>query len=336
MRRQTPRVPGACALSKLRAAFPPVWAPHGDRAAGRRGGAGNFPRRRGTTCPARAGRRHLYGGSGSAGAPLGWPSGRSLARGPGSPRCEAGSGSSPAADSSGSREAQRGGERARGPGCKMAAGGGGRSRGGSRAPASLRDLYGSPGRSGAGARAGAHAGAGSPRTRAPPGVPAGTSGVHRGGAGRAGAEEPPEPGRGRGAAPLRRGRGRPGSRRPRPPSLRVRAAGCGEEDGTRRRSAWPAGPHTMALAEVVVCAVGRVVTLPAVEITAQATALLVLVMLSAAAEDNGWGSPLCSGARGPRAARSPAGWGRTKPWAWLLEERERGSCGATFRPKDLN
>lgn len=92
----------------------------------------------------------------------------------------------------------------------------------------------------------------------------------------------------------------------------------------------------MALAEVVVCAVGRVVTLPAVEITAQATALLVLVMLSAAAEDNGWGSPLCSGAPGPRAARSPAGWGRTKPWAWLLEERERGSCGATFRPKDLN
>nr|XP_034343444.1 uncharacterized protein LOC117696591 [Arvicanthis niloticus] len=53
----------------------------------------------------------------------------------------------------------------------------------------------------------------------------------------------------------------------------------------------------MALAEVVVCAVGRVVTLPAVEITAQATALLVLVMLSAA-EDNGRGSPLFSGARG--------------------------------------
>lgn len=53
----------------------------------------------------------------------------------------------------------------------------------------------------------------------------------------------------------------------------------------------------MALAEVVVCAVGRVVTLPAVEITAQATALLVLVMLSAA-EDNGRGSPLFSGAPG--------------------------------------
>lgn len=52
----------------------------------------------------------------------------------------------------------------------------------------------------------------------------------------------------------------------------------------------------MALAEVVVCAVGRVVTLPAVEITAQATALLVLVMLSAA-EDNGWESPLFSGAQ---------------------------------------
>lgn len=38
--------------------------------------------------------------------------------------------------------------------------------------------------------------------------------------------------------------------------------------------------RTRALAEVVVCAVGRVVTLPAVEITAQATALLVLVMIS--------------------------------------------------------
>ena len=64
----------------------------------------------------------------------------------------------------------------------------------------------------------------------------------------------------------------------------------------------------MALAEVVVCAVGRVVTLPAVEITAQATALLVLVMLSAA-EDNGWESPLFSGARGqpaePRQGRPP-------------------------------
>lgn len=34
-----------------------------------------------------------------------------------------------------------------------------------------------------------------------------------------------------------------------------------------------------ALAEVVVCAVGWVVTLPAMEMTAQATALLVLVSL---------------------------------------------------------
>lgn len=65
----------------------------------------------------------------------------------------------------------------------------------------------------------------------------------------------------------------------------------------------------MALAEVVVCAVGRVVTLPAVEITAQATALLVLVMLSGGQ----WlGIPFVfrsSGARGqpaePRPARPP-------------------------------
>lgn len=57
----------------------------------------------------------------------------------------------------------------------------------------------------------------------------------------------------------------------------------------------------MALAEVVVCAVGRVVTLPAVEITAQATALLVLVMLSAAEEDNGRESPLFCGAPGQPA-----------------------------------
>lgn len=60
----------------------------------------------------------------------------------------------------------------------------------------------------------------------------------------------------------------------------------------------------MALAEVVVCAVGRVVTLPAVEITAQATALLVLVMLSAA-EDNDWESPLFSGARGQPSEPRP-------------------------------
>ncbi|KFO24507.1 hypothetical protein H920_13993 [Fukomys damarensis] len=64
----------------------------------------------------------------------------------------------------------------------------------------------------------------------------------------------------------------------------------------------------MALAEVVVCAVGRVVTLPAVEITAQATALLVLVMLSAA-EDNGWESLLFSGRRD--SPRDPAP-GRTE------------------------
>lgn len=37
-------------------------------------------------------------------------------------------------------------------------------------------------------------------------------------------------------------------------------------------------PFTLVLAEVVVCAVGRVVTLPTLEITAQATALLVLGM----------------------------------------------------------
>lgn len=55
----------------------------------------------------------------------------------------------------------------------------------------------------------------------------------------------------------------------------------------------------MALAEVVVCAVGRVVTLPAVEITAQATALLVLVMLSARATVAA--SPLCVPGRGDTA-----------------------------------
>lgn len=64
-------------------------------------------------------------------------------------------------------------------------------------------------------------------------------------------------------------------------------------------------PDTMALAEVVVCAVGRVVTLPAVEITAQATALLVLVMLSAA-EDNALESPLFSGAREQPPEARPA------------------------------
>lgn len=64
----------------------------------------------------------------------------------------------------------------------------------------------------------------------------------------------------------------------------------------------------MALAEVVVCAVGRVVTLPAVEITAQATALLVLVMLSAARTMAG--NPLCFAGRGgagtSRGAPMPA------------------------------
>lgn len=109
------------------------------------------------------------------------------------------------------------------------------------------------------------------------------------------------------AAPLgqraRPARRREGGREP-PPwgARRALPAGGGEEDEAPLRSAWSAGSHTMALAEVVVCAVGRVVTLPAVEITAQATALLVLVMLSAA-EDNGRGSPLFSGARGPHGRR---------------------------------
>lgn len=83
----------------------------------------------------------------------------------------------------------------------------------------------------------------------------------------------------------------------------------------------------MALAEVVVCAVGRVVTLPAVEITAQATALLVLVMLSAA-EDNGWESPLFSGALGargqpaePRPAPPPL-----RPLVYIFLEG-RWNCG---------
>lgn len=39
------------------------------------------------------------------------------------------------------------------------------------------------------------------------------------------------------------------------------------------------------LAEVVVCAVGWVVTLPAMEMTAQATALLVLVASTSSAEE---------------------------------------------------
>lgn len=106
--------------------------------------------------------------------------------------------------------------------------------------------------------------------------------------------------RGAPAAAERRGTGR-GLR-----ARRGRAGAPARRRGERLRSAAAASlalgvvrcvPDTMALAEVVVCAVGRVVTLPAVEITAQATALLVLVMLSAA-EDNGWESPLFSGARG--------------------------------------
>lgn len=50
-------------------------------------------------------------------------------------------------------------------------------------------------------------------------------------------------------------------------------------------------PCAPVLAEVVVCAVGRVVTLPAVEITAQATALLVL---GGAADGNNSGGLLVS------------------------------------------
>lgn len=120
-------------------------------------------------------------------------------------------------------------------------------------------------------------------------------------------------GRGAASEPRRGARGRAGERSSAPaegaagppegasalgrPGRRAQPPARGEEDEAPLRSAWSAGSHTMALAEVVVCAVGRVVTLPAVEITAQATALLVLVMLSAA-EDNGRGSPLFSGARG--------------------------------------
>lgn len=182
------------------------------------------------------------------------------------------------------------------------------------APASLRDLYGSPGRSGARARDGARAEPPGPGCRGLPGGAGRVRGDFRGAARRAGAaaERLGVAWRARagGRAQLRsgRGRGRPaggreGGREP-PPwgARRALPAGGGEEDEAPLRSAWSAGSHTMALAEVVVCAVGRVVTLPAVEITAQATALLVLVMLSAA-EDNGRGSPLFSGARGPHGRR---------------------------------
>lgn len=88
----------------------------------------------------------------------------------------------------------------------------------------------------------------------------------------------------------------------------------------------------MALAEVVVCAVGRVVTLPAVEITAQATALLVLVMLSAA-EDNGWESPLFSGARGSPAEprRVAAAETVSSACSWREEAVAGRGAGAFFR-----
>lgn len=86
-------------------------------------------------------------------------------------------------------------------------------------------------------------------------------------------------------------------------------------------------PDTMALAEVVVCAVGRVVTLPAVEITAQATALLVLVMLSTA-EDNGWESPLFSGARGqPAEPLRPVGAATWETVSLRFSLREEGIAG---------
>lgn len=86
----------------------------------------------------------------------------------------------------------------------------------------------------------------------------------------------------------------------------------------------------MALAEVVVCAVGRVVTLPAVEITAQATALLVLVMLSAA-EDNGWESPLFSGARGSPAEPRRAAAAETVSSACSWREEGVAGSGAAGR-----
>ncbi|XP_027448054.1 uncharacterized protein LOC113921491 isoform X1 [Zalophus californianus] len=115
------------------------------------------------------------------------------------------------------------------------------------------------------------------------------------------------------------------------------------EEGRRRAAAASLAlglvrclPDTMALAEVVVCAVGRVVTLPAVEITAQATALLVLVMLSVA-EDNGWESPLFSGARG--SPRSPGARPPRKPLVLRVpggrkELRGVGRTGAFFRAGD--
>lgn len=338
MRRQTPRVPGACALSELRAAFPPVWAPHGT---GRRGGKEvpeTFPAGRAQRVQPAPAAAIFAAGPGAPG-----PAGLAERTEPGprpwlSPRCEAGSGARPrpappGAARPGGAESGRGAPDVRwrrgAAGGHVAepraspfkgslwfaraqwsgsAGPSGRLPNPARRALGLRRgcLRGLPG-CGAAGRGG--------RARRSPRNPGGRAGLLRSGEGAAGP----------GAAALGR-----------------RACGCEQPAAARRtgRGAARLGvarrPHTMALAEVVVCAVGRVVTLPAVEITAQATALLVLVMLSAAAEDNGWGSPLCSGARGPRAARTPAGWGRTKPWAWLLEACERGSGSATFRPKDLN
>lgn len=158
-----------------------------------------------------------------------------------------------------SPEARPGGERARGPGCKMAAGMGG---GGERerdtaaghvvgsAPASLRDLYGSPGRSGARARDGARAEPPGPGCRGLPGGAGRVRGDFRGAARRAGAaaERLGVAWRARagGRAQLRsgRGRGRPaggregGSLRPGAPGARCRPAA---ERRTRRRCA-PRGP----------------------------------------------------------------------------------------------
>ncbi|XP_053413703.1 bcl-2-binding component 3, isoforms 3/4-like [Nycticebus coucang] len=120
--------------------------------------------------------------------------------------------------------------------------------------------------------------------------------------------------RGRGAAVLSAGPSTPFSERPltwelpRPPPRRAEFAGSAGRGGGSGRGGegtaaaedeerrGPAPPDTRALAEVVVCAVGRAVTLPAVEITAQATALLVLVMLSAPRTMAG--NPLCLRGRG--------------------------------------
>lgn len=124
----------------------------------------------------------------------------------------------------------------------------------------------------------------------------------------------------------RRGRAGARGRRRRP-----RKDGGESRGGFCRLSVVRCLPDTMALAEVVVCAVGRVVTLPAVEITAQATALLVLVMLNAA-EDNGWESPLFSGARG-QPAGAPAEPAPRKPLVLRVPrgKRNRGERGGRVR-----